>query len=107
MSAASWPFKSTVPVPWIPDAVSGLLLLAAALVVMLFVVRDRKTKRDGMYLLLFFVAVTLARIGRVFFALAEGEDRLRRGGEAAAKAARNEVREAYSDAVWIEKEAVL
>ena len=107
MSAASWPFKSTVPVPWIPDALSGTLFLAAVSVLMMFVIRDQKTKRDGMYLLLFFVAVTLVRIGRVFFALAEGENRLRRGGEAAAKAARNEVREAYSDAVWIEKEAVL
>lgn len=74
---------------------------------MLFVIRDRKTNRDGMYLVLFFVAVTLVRTGRVFFALAKGEDRLRRGGEAATKAARDEARKAYREAVWFENEVGL
>ena len=100
----SWPYPPPVAQPWGPEAVAGLAVIAFLVLLILFVVRDRPNGRDGIHFVLAGVGTVLVWLGRVFFALAEGEDRLRREVGTAVAAAASEVKEAYQNAIWVEKE---
>jgi hypothetical protein len=100
----AWPYPPPAAPPWGPDDVAGLVVIAFLVLLILLVVRDRANGRDGIYQILAGVGTLLVWLGRVFFALAEGEDRLLRGLRAAAAAAGGEVKTAYENAVWVEKE---
>lgn len=100
----AWPYPAAVAPPWGLDVVAGLVVMALLALLALLTVRDRVNGRDGIYQILAGVGTLLVWLGRVFFALAEGEDRLRRGVGAAAAAAGGEVKAAYQNAVWVEKE---
>jgi hypothetical protein len=102
----SWPYPPPVAPPWGPSAIAGLVVIGLLVLLVLLTVRDRENGRDGIYQILAGVGTALVWLGRVFFALAEGEDRLRRGVGTAAAAAGGEVKTAYKNAIWVEKEEV-
>jgi len=84
--------------------VAGLVLTGLLVLLILLVVRDRPNGRDGIHFVLASVGSSLVWMGRVFFALAEGEDRLRREFGTANAAAGSENKEEYQNAIWVEKE---
>jgi len=79
-------------------AASGIAAMCAMLLVILPMLPQRGTKRDGLHLVILWLSVAVGAVSRALFALAEGYARFRQGVDAAAAAGRSETVAAWKEA---------
>jgi hypothetical protein len=79
-------------------AASGIAAMCVMILVMLPMLPQRGTNRDGLHLVILWLSVAVGWVSRALFALAEGYARFRQGVDAAAAAGRVETVAAWRDA---------